>query len=160
FASLAGLASTAWRRAGLAAAGFVWLAFAELLTSDRLLIGPPADAEPRARWATSITRAASDALAPLATSGILLGAVVWALAAALLPMIVRGRSLLLDAAGATIWAILLVAAQRGVAEVAGPNLAGGASRGIVIGAVLGALAAFGARAAGLWPASGQAPDVP
>ena len=160
FAGLAGLATTAWRRAGLAAAGFVWLAFAEVITSDRLLIGPPADAEARAEWATSITRAAGDALLPLLTSAILLGAAVWALAAAVLPMVVRGRSLALDAAGAALWAALLVAAQRGVAEVAGPNLAGGASRGIVIGAVLGALAAFGARAAGLWPASGRGPEVP
>ena len=160
FAGLAGLATTAWRRAGLAAAGFVWLAFAEVITSDRLLLGPPAEAEPRAEWATSITRAASDALLPLLTSAILLGAAVWALAAALLPMVVRGRSLVADAAGAALWAVLLVAAQRGVAEVAGPKLAAGPSRGIVLGAVLGALAAFGARAAGLWPASGRAPEVP
>jgi hypothetical protein len=74
--------------------------------------------------------------------------------------VVRGRSLAADAAGAALWAALLVAAQRGVAEVAGPNLAAGPSRGIVLGAVLGALAAFGARAAGLWPASGGAPEVP
>ena len=73
---------------------------------------------------------------------------------------VRGRSLALDAAGAALWAFLLVVAQRGVAEVAGPHLLGGASRGIVLGAVLGALAAFGARAAGLWPAPGERPDVP
>jgi eukaryotic-like serine/threonine-protein kinase len=160
FAAVAGFASTAWRRAGLAAAGFVWLAVAELLTSDRLLLGPPADATPRAEWEKSIGHAASDALAPLLTSGILLGAVVWALAAALLPLVVQGTSLALDAAGALLWAALLVGAQRGVADLAGAHLQGGASRGIVVGAVLGALAAFGARAAGLWPASGERSDVP
>jgi hypothetical protein len=66
----------------------------------------------------------------------------------------------LDAAGAVLWAGLFVAAQRGVADLAGSHLRGGASRGIVVGAVLGALAAFGARATGLWPASGERPDVP
>ncbi|MFL5782725.1 MAG: serine/threonine-protein kinase [Thermoleophilaceae bacterium] len=160
YVAIAGFASTAWRRAGLAAAGFVWLAFAELLTSDRLLLGPPADADARSTWQKSIGHAAGDALAPLATSGILLGALVWALAAALLPLVVRGRTLLLDAAGAALWAALLIVAQRGVVDLAGSHLGGGPSRGIVVGVVLGALAAVGARATGLWPPSGERPDVP
>jgi hypothetical protein len=160
YAAVTGLASSAWRRAGLAAAGFAWLAIAEVVTSDRLLIGPPDEATARAAWQGSIGRAASDGLLPLVTSGILLGAAVWALAAATLPLLVRGRSLALDVAGAVLWAALLVVAQRGVVEVAGSHLPGGPSHGMTVGAVLGAAAAVGARAAGLWPASGERPDVP
>jgi eukaryotic-like serine/threonine-protein kinase len=156
FAALAGFASTAARRAGLAAAGFLWLAFAELLTSDKLLFGAPSDAAPRAAWARSFTHAASDALLPLASSAVLLGAVVWALAAVLLPIVVRGGSLALDLAGAAVWAFLVVVALRGVGELAH----GAAPRGALAGAVLGALAAVGARSSGLWWSPRRSAPVP
>jgi hypothetical protein len=160
FAALAGFATTALRRAGLAAAAFVWLAVAELFTSDRLLFGPPADAAPRASWFNSPGDAARDALVPLVTSPVLLGALVWALAAVLLPMLVRGRSLALDAAGATLWAFLLVVAHEGVAELAAADIHGLGPRGAVGGAILGAFAAVGARASGLWWTPGKEPGVP
>ena len=50
---------------------------------------------------------------------MLLGAAVWAAAAAVLPLVVQGRSLALDLAGAALWAALLVGAQRAVTELAG-----------------------------------------
>ena len=156
FAALAGFASTAARRAGLAAAGFVWLAFVELLTSDRLLFGVPSDAAPRSAWDTTIQGAASDALLPLVSSAVLLGAAVWALAAVVLPIVVSGRSLALDCAGAALWAALLVAALDGVGELAH----GSGPRGAVAGALLGALAAVGARASGLWWNPRKPPPVP
>jgi len=158
FPAIAGFATTAARRAGLAAAGFMWLACAELLTSDRLLYGAPVDAAPRSDWTRSVGGGASDALAPLATSPVLLGAVVWGLAAALLPLVVRGRSLASDVAGAALWAALLVAAQRGVAELAASALGTADARGALAGAILGAVAAVAARASGLWESPrGHAP---
>jgi hypothetical protein len=160
FVAVAGFASTTARRAGLAAGGFLWLAFAELIASHRLLFGPPLDAAPRASWQGSFTRAASDAVLPLISSPVLLGAIVWGLGAALLPVLVRGRSMALDVAGATLWATLLVVAHRGVAELAAPHLHRADARGAVVGAILGAFAAVGAREAGLWRSPQAQASVP
>ena len=68
FVGVAALASTAWRRAGLAAAGFLWLAVAEVLTGDELLFGAADGTLARARWEGSVVDAASDALWPLVSS--------------------------------------------------------------------------------------------
>ena len=55
FVGLAALAGTAWRRAGLAAAGFVWLAVAEVLSGRDLLFGVADGTLARARWEGSGT---------------------------------------------------------------------------------------------------------
>ncbi|MEA2373578.1 MAG: eukaryotic-like serine/threonine-protein kinase, partial [Thermoleophilaceae bacterium] len=150
FVALAGMASTAARRAGLAAAGFAWLAFAELLTSDRLLFGPPVDATPRAAWARSLGSAGRDAVLPLIGSPVVVGALAWAILAALLPYLVSGRSMALDVAGALVWGAALVAALAGVANLAGHHIGSADPRGALLGTLLGAFAAVGARATGLW----------
>jgi hypothetical protein len=150
FVALAGFASTTARRAGLAAAGFLWLACAELLTSDRLLYGPPADAVPRAGWARSLSGAGRDALFPLASSPVLIGAVAWALLAAVLPLVVRGRSRALDVAGAVLWGAALAAALTAVGNLAGHHIGSAEPRGALLGALVGAFAAVGARAGGWW----------
>ena len=157
FVALAGFASTAARRAGLAAAGFVWLACAELLTSDRLLYGPPVDAAARASWARSLSGAGRDALFPLASSPVLVGAVVWALLAAVLPVVVRGRSLALDVAGAVLWGAVLVAALSAVGNLAGHHIGSAEPRGALAGALLGGFAVVGARAQ---PARGGPTESP
>ena len=91
------------RRAGLAAAGFLWLAAGEALTGDPLLFGSPDGTESLARWQSSITAGASDAVWPLLSSPALAPALVWAGFAALLPFLVRGRSTGLDlAAGGSV----------------------------------------------------------
>src|SRR5205085_2161088 len=59
YVALAGLASTRWRRAGLAAAGLLWLAASEVLTGRRLLFGVPDGALPRAGWEHGLSDAAS-----------------------------------------------------------------------------------------------------
>ena len=82
---------TPWRRAGLGAAGFLWLALGELLTGKNLLFGIPDGALPRVEWQGSISAAASDALGPLLSGPALAPAVVWAGFAMLLPLVVRGR---------------------------------------------------------------------
>jgi hypothetical protein len=150
FAAVAGFASTAARRAGLAAAGYLWLSAAELLTSDRLLFGPPGDALARASWARSIGGAARDGLLPLIASPALAGLAVWAALAAALPLLVRGRSMALDVLGAVVWGGVLVAGLTAVGDLAGHHVSAAEPRGAIVGALIGAFAAVGARASGLW----------
>ena len=159
FVALAGLATTTARRAGLAAAGFLWLAVAELLGSHTLLFGAPADAVARSSWAGSAGDAASDALYPLVSSPTAATIAVWAVFAAALPFLVRGRTIALDIAGAAAWAAGLVAAHHGIAQLAGHHLTRSDARGAVAGAILGALTAVGARAIGLGRAGGEHPPV-
>ncbi|TMK67356.1 MAG: serine/threonine protein kinase [Actinobacteria bacterium] len=151
FVALAGLATTTARRAGLAAAGFLWLAVAELLGSHALLFGAPADAVARSSWAGS----AGDAVSSPTAATIAL----WAVFAAALPFLVRGRTIALDIAGAAAWAAGLVAAHHGIAQLAGHHLTRSDARGAVAGAILGALTAVGARAIGLGRAGGEHPPV-
>ena len=70
---------------------------------------------------------------------MLLVACVWAGAAAALPLLVRGRSPILDMTGALIWAAGLISANRLVAG------AGGEPAGLLVAALAAAcLAAFAA----------------
>jgi eukaryotic-like serine/threonine-protein kinase len=62
------LGKTIWQRAGLAAAGLLWLRVAEVLTGDDLLYGSAPPASPRAGWDASVVDATRDAIEPLLTS--------------------------------------------------------------------------------------------
>jgi eukaryotic-like serine/threonine-protein kinase len=146
FPAIAGQASR-WRdRALCGALGYWWLGLAESLLGRRLWLGPPAAAHARSAWEGSLTLAASHAVGPLLTLGTLLGALLWACAAALLPLLVRGRGALLDGLAATLlFAALLVSApaldaglRAGAAHPAG--------RGALPGALLGIALALAARA--------------
>jgi hypothetical protein len=71
-------------------------------------------------------------IAPLLTSGALLYAVLWALAAVLLPWLVRGRWLAADLVAASIWAAALGASTVAIAQwIDAPE-----PRGPVLGAAL------------------------
>jgi hypothetical protein len=140
--ALAGQARRWPVRAGLGALGGWWLALAEALTSRRLVSGPAHDVVARATWEGSAVDAARDALWPLLTGGALALAVLWAIAALLLPVLVRGRSAALDIVGATAWAAMLGAATQALAEA----LVLDPPRGLVAGAVAAAVVAVGARA--------------
>lgn len=146
-------------RAALGALGYWWLALAEPLLAPAvgggggLWLGAPAGAPARAVWEGSLSSAATHVVAPLLGLGVLCGALLWALAAASLPWLVRGSSVALDLFGALAWsAALALATPRAV-------LAGGASaasatsattmahpRGLVLGAILGGAVAIAARA--------------
>jgi eukaryotic-like serine/threonine-protein kinase len=141
FVAVAALCSTAWRRAGLATAGFVWLAAAETLTGDDLLFGVASGTAPRAGWEGSVVDAAGDALAPLLSSAALLPALAWAALALLLPLLVRGRRTAVDAAGALLWAIALVLAHDALADVLDGATALDGARAAAAGACLGAATA-------------------
>jgi hypothetical protein len=130
YPGLAGQVRGVWARAALGACGLCWVLLAEPLLGRDLLLGTrPGDA--------------GDVLEDLVTSGALLLAPVWVVAAAVLPWIVRGRSLALDVVAATTWAAALAATTGTVAEATGL----GEPRGLVAGAVLaGALALIAAQA--------------
>jgi hypothetical protein len=139
FIGVAALAPTVWRRAGLAAAGFLWLAVGELLSGDRLLYGIPDGAPPRSDWEGSISAAASDALGALGSGPVLAPALVWAGFAVLLPLVVRGRWLALDLLGAGLWAIGLMVAHVALGDLMAGATAFDEARGAVAGSLGAAL---------------------
>jgi hypothetical protein len=149
FVALAGLCSTAWRRAGLAAAGLWWLLLAEVMTGDPLLFGPADGGEPRAAWESSLRDAAGDALYPLLSSPATAPVVIWVGLAVVLPLLVRGRSLALDVVAAACWAAALVTAHEAASSLLAPAVELDQARGAVGGAIVAAAAAVAAAALGL-----------
>jgi serine/threonine protein kinase len=136
-----------WRaRAALGALGYWWLILAEPLLSRRLWLGEPAGTPPRAVWEGSLASAATHVVGPALSEGVLLGAALWAAGAVLLPVLVRGRSAVLDVVAATIWSAAIASS----APLLDSGLSGDAAhanpRGAVIGAVLGGVLAVAARA--------------
>jgi hypothetical protein len=143
FPALAGQARSALTRAALGALGLWWLLLAELVTGKRLLLGAPPDATPRPAWAGSVRETAEHALAPVLTGGALGIAVLWALAAAVLPVVVRGRAAAVDLVAAGMWAAGLAA---GTGALAGALGWAAEPRGLVAGAIAGGAVAVAARA--------------
>jgi hypothetical protein len=142
FVGIAALAPTPWRRGGLAAAGFIWLAVGEVVTGEALLFGVPEGALPRADWEGSISAAASDALSPLVSGPALVPAAAWAAFAVLLPFVVRGRWLGVDLIGAGLWATGLIVAHIALGDMLAATTALDEARGMVAGSVGAALVAL------------------
>lgn len=140
--ALAGQAARWPARAALGALGAWWLGLAETLTAERLVIGAPPQVLGRAAWEASAFEAAQHALWPLVAGGGLGLAGLWALAAVLLPLLVRGRSAAFDLVGVAAWAAALAAATQALAEA----LVLDPPRGLVAGALAGAVFAVAARA--------------
>jgi hypothetical protein len=142
---LAGQLRTLWSRAALGALGAWWLLLAEPLLDERLLLGFGArgDGFPDpAAWRDSPVDAWERVLQPLLASGTVGLCAVWAVAAAVLPLVVRGRNAAVDMAAATGWAIGLGVATGALAEATGvPD-----PRGLVAGAVIAGSGAVVARA--------------
>jgi eukaryotic-like serine/threonine-protein kinase len=127
--AVAGFAGPAWRRAMLAATGWLWLALAhELYTS-------------------SANETVHRMLLPLLTVGTLVGAGVWAAAAIVLPWAGIRRSPVLEAALLAGWAAALALGTIAAANLGAPSphLSAGA---VVVGALAGALVALVTRRAG------------
>jgi eukaryotic-like serine/threonine-protein kinase len=139
FVGVAALAPTHWRRAGLAAAGFLWLALGEVIAGESFLFGVPDGTLPRGDWEGSISAAASDALAPLVSGPALAPAAVWAVFAVLLPLVVRGRWRALDVAGAGLWAAGLIVAHLALGDLLAGTTALDTARGLAAGSIGAAL---------------------
>jgi eukaryotic-like serine/threonine-protein kinase len=132
YPALAGLTRGGAGRALLGGIGYLWLAAWEELAHRTLLLGPVAD--PPAHWTGSAGTALGDVVAPLIDGSVLAGAGVFALAAWALPLLIRGRTPVLDALGALIWAAGLISALRLVDGGSSPP-------GLLFGALLAAVVA-------------------
>jgi hypothetical protein len=92
-----------------------------------------------------MTHAFRDVLLPLLTAATAEGLALWAVAAILLPLVVRGHSAARDIPAATVWAALLSSAtpllDSGIDAAQHPT-----PRGLVLGTALGAAFAVCARA--------------
>jgi hypothetical protein len=100
----------------------------------------------REAWEGSLTQSAAHVVGPLFSPEVLLGAALWAVAAAVLPWIVRGASAALDIVAATVWSAALLSAVPVVRAAASGHAVHATPRGAVLGAVLGGVIAVAARA--------------
>jgi eukaryotic-like serine/threonine-protein kinase len=155
--ALAARAGSAWRRAGLAIVGWMWLLVAGELRGGGLYVRIPAGTPPRSVWSSSLYETLHHVIAGPAAPRLLLGAAVWGCAAALLPGMRSRRSVALDAALALIWCGLV-----GVATVSvlGPVRGAGSlisTDQVVVGMLASAAIAIALRAASGWRLS-RRPD--
>jgi hypothetical protein len=146
FPALAGQSARPRSRAAFGALGYWWLILSEPLLARRLWLGPPSHTPPRAVWEGSLSAAATHVLVPVLSVGVLLGATLWAIAALVLPWIVRGRRAALDVVGATVWVAALAAATPVLASGLPAHVLHPTPRGALLGAIGGGILAVAARA--------------
>ena len=150
--ALAGLARTPWRRVALAVSGWLWLLAAAAVGSlpgrrGRGLYVPNPHGPGRRLWSDSLGATVHHLLPAYVHTGVLLGAGAWALAALLVPYLIRGRSAIADAVRVLLWSATTVAAMIvavTVSGTAGPGALHGTERlpatsAEVVGAAAGAL---------------------
>jgi hypothetical protein len=146
FPAIAGQATALRQRFALGAIGYWWLLLAEPLLGRRLWLGQPAGTPSREAWEGSLQSTASHVIEPLLSSGVLAGALLWGLGAALLGVLVRGRSAALDVILAGLWSAGMIMAAARLDSGLGAATAHPMPRGAILGAVLGAMIAIAARA--------------
>jgi eukaryotic-like serine/threonine-protein kinase len=146
FPAIAGQAAWWRKRATMGALGYWWLTLAGPWLARELWLPVAAGTPPRAVWEGSVSSAATHVLAPMLSPGVLLGATLWALAAVVLPWIVRGRSAAFDVVAATIWSAAIASAARMLDSGVYAAGAHPMPRDAVLGATLGGVIAVGARA--------------
>lgn len=146
FPAIAGQASR-WRvRAALGALGYWWLALAAPVLGRELWLREPAGTPARPAWEGSLSLAATHVIAPLLALGVLLGALLWAAGAVLLPWIVRGRSAVRDIVAVTVWSAAIAAAAPTLDAGLSAHAAHPTPHGAVVGAIVGGMVAVAARA--------------
>lgn len=134
YPALAGRVGGATTRAALGALGAWWALLAAPLIGRETLGGVESSAPIAGATAQ---RALDDVLGPFVTGGALLYAASWALAALVLPWIVRGRWLAVDVVAACVWAAALGASTAATADwIGAPE-----PRGLVLGAVVAGVGA-------------------
>jgi eukaryotic-like serine/threonine-protein kinase len=163
--AVAGRAATPWRRAALGAIGWVWVLLASVIAGKALYLPLVPGTPPPHVWMSSLSVTVDHLLRPEISAGVLAPALVWALAAVVLPWLVRGGSLILDVARVVIWTAVVVSATgAAIAAVHGSGV--GAASSALLGAVACAAVALagGPRFLGTWRgvlrADGPAARVP
>jgi serine/threonine protein kinase len=126
FPAVAGRTGDVWTRAAVGALGAWATLLAEPLLHRTLILGAPASS------------GGSDALGAVLTAQSIALVGIWAVGAAVLPFLVRGRLLVLDVVAATAWAAGLAAATQAAL--------GTAPRGLIQGAIVAAALAILPRA--------------
>jgi hypothetical protein len=131
-----------WRRAALGATGYIWLTIAAPLAGTSLYMKlPPGTPDPQT-WTGSLTETAQHVIKPLLTSGVLVAAPVWAIGAAVLPLILRTRHLSTAVVLVTVWsAVLLSATETAIVAFHGAHAAASPPSALA-GAAVGALIAL------------------
>jgi eukaryotic-like serine/threonine-protein kinase len=140
--ALAGWSRSPWRRAMLGATGWLWTVLIGVLTGRTLYLPRPHRVAPAGAWIGSVSGAVTHGLEPLARSGILAPALLWAAGALLLPSLVHGRSLALDALRVILWAAALVAATGPVIRFVSPGARDVSAPSAIAGAVAAAVLAL------------------
>lgn len=125
--ALAAFGPSAVSRAALGALGAWQLGCAEVIFGRTFLGAPMTSAAPL--WADDPVAAVSDALMGLLTGPTPALAGAWAVGAVVLPLMVRGRSVVGDALAGTLWAVAVGAASA--------FLTGGVSHGVFAGTLAG-----------------------
>ncbi len=114
------LKPSAARRAALGAVGWIWLSLAAPLAGEDLYTRVAPGTTAPHTWTASLNQALHGMLIPLARSGTLSAAPVWAIAALVLPWLVRSRSLAINAVLTTIWCAMTVAATQAAIGLSHP----------------------------------------
>jgi serine/threonine protein kinase len=108
--ALAARARTPGRRAALGATGWVWLALAGAISGHAMYLAHVPGTWALRSFGGSPGASLHHVLLPLITTGALAGAAVWGLAAVAAPVLIRGRSLMLDTVRVIVWAATVVSA--------------------------------------------------
>jgi len=138
YPALAGRAPRWPARMALGLLGAWWIVLAEPLVGRALAFGPAPDTPARAGFDGALGITAGDVIAPVVASGALVLGAIWAVAALVLPWLVRGRSITSDVVAATAWSAGTAAAAIALGEALGERVGQSAPHGLVPGAVLAA----------------------
>lgn len=133
--AIAARAGSVRARAVLGLVGWLWLAVATPLTGASLYLVPPGAEPPLSLWSSSPYQAAHQVLGGLLSSGALAPALVWALAAAVLPLLVGKKSLLLDVGRVALWGVMLVVCTQAAIALTHVGIGQATIHGAVLGAV-------------------------
>ncbi len=128
-----------WQRAAVSGAGFLWLAAAGTLTGAPLYMQLTPTPPPASVWTGSVELTLHRILIAMLASGVLAGALVWAAAAAVGPLLITGRSVVADLVVAILWSAVTLAGTELAIRLLGTPAHYAEPRGAVIGAIAGAL---------------------
>jgi serine/threonine protein kinase len=150
--AVAARARTPLRRAGLGAAGWLMLVLTAPFTASGLYLSLPPNTPPANIWTGSAYDALHHVLGPLLSDGLLAPAPIWALAALVLPHLVRRRSLRFDVARTIVWSALLVAGTVAALGAAGAPKALQTPASAMLGAIAATIVALAPGALASWRA--------
>ena len=153
--AIAARAASPWRRAVLGITGWVWLAVASALADTDLYARRPATTPRASVWMPSLQQAVDHVLTPLAGTGFVVCALVWGVAAVVLPLLVARRSFPVALVLVTVWSAMVVSATA-TFLVVNHSRGAGMPATAVLGAIAGAIVALAPAALRSWRSSHRA----